>query len=1046
MTSKKTTKQQEVFDDNQFRIFIESATDMMNICDADLNLVYVNQSMCKILEYSAEELLGKHVSYIYRETDKKKRFTKEIHKELVDKGVLNYQSVWLSKGGRKIHGEIKVVARYDKNKNFAGSSAVFRDITKTKQTLEKLNDREDKHRKLVELMPDAILIHCGGIIQFANSSAVKLFDAKTKKNLIGKKVIDFVHPDYRNIVKKRIGKIIDKSSKAPLIEEKLLTLNGKVFDAEVTAIPIKIGNRKCVQVVSRNITERKKTEEKIKFLSTFVEQSSEGMAIANLEGDLIYVNDAWCNMHNYSNQDELIGKNLSISHSTEQINNDVIPFNNKVLKYGSHKGEVGHITKEGKEFPTLMVTTLLKDKNNKPFAFAGVAKDITDINNAYKALKESEEKHRNLVELSPMCILIHSKGIIQYVNPAAVIFFEAKSKDDLIGKIAIDVVHPDDRQKALERISQLIHHNIIAPAAEEKLVTIKGNTVYADVSASPIILNGENAIQVVAQDITERKQAEERLTLLNRSIEQSPVSVLVTDKKGNIEYANKAFCNISGYHIDEVIGKNPRILKSGHQPKEFYKKLWDTILSGNTWNGEMLNKTKSGKLYWENVIISPVINDSGNITHFVSVKENTTEIKKMIEDLIAAKKLLEENEHNLKQQNEEYESLNEELLQANEELLSAKKHAEESDKLKSAFLANVSHEIRTPINGILGFADLLKTKQTTENEKKEYLDIIEKSGFRMLDTINDIIDISKIESGQVFVNYIDIDLNEILNDLYRFFKQEANKKGIELILHKSKSSNKDVIGCDLRMLESILTNLIKNAIKFTKKGHIEFGYEIVSGEIQFFVKDTGIGISKGKQLDVFNRFVQEEQGYKRQFEGSGLGLSISKAYVDLLEGRIWLNSELGKGSEFYFAFPYKQGTKSTKQFSDDGFLSNRKAKKLNILIADDEDTTYSLLNIIMDNYSNKIFRAKSGTEAISIVKDNPDIDIVFMDIKMPIMDGYEATQKIRKFNKDVIIIAQTAYAFSDDRAKALDSGCNHYISKPIDKNLLLSIISEHFTS
>ncbi len=394
----------------------------------------------------------------------------------------------------------------------------------------------------------------------------------------------------------------------------------------------------------------------------------------------------------------------------------------------------------------------------------------------------------------------------------------------------------------------------------------------------------------------------------------------------------------------------------------------------------------------------------------------------------------------LKYQNE-LEQRNTEIIEINKKLKVALQKAEESDRLKSAFLANVSHEIRTPMNGILGFTDLLKDPNLKEDEKKEFLEIIEQSGNRMLETINDIIDISKIEAGQIHVNLSETKLNHQLSEIYNFFKPEAEQKGIQLLFQPAFPDNRDTIITDHKILDGIITNLVKNAIKFTEKGRIEFGYLVNDDTLEFFVKDTGIGISKNKQEIIFNRFIQEELGYARQFEGSGLGLSISKAYVDLLGGKIWIESEPGKGSQFYFTIPFKLVENPESSVEEEDVQNINTIKKINILVAEDEEVTYTYLLIVLKNYSKKFLRAVSGEEAVEILQKNPDIDLILMDIKMPKMDGYEATRKIRTFNKDVYIIAQTAYAFSDDKIKAFDAGCNNYLAKPINKEKLLSMIS-----
>lgn len=375
-------------------------------------------------------------------------------------------------------------------------------------------------------------------------------------------------------------------------------------------------------------------------------------------------------------------------------------------------------------------------------------------------------------------------------------------------------------------------------------------------------------------------------------------------------------------------------------------------------------------------------------------------------------------------------------------LKKAKIKAEESDRLKSAFLANMSHEIRTPMNGILGFTNLLEEPNLTGEEQKEYIKIIRKSGDRMLSTINDIIDISKVEAGLVELSYKEINIHEEIKGQYKFFKPEAEKKNIKLILNNSLPDSTQVLISDLQKLNSILTNLIKNAIKYTKDGTIEIGISKKNKNLEFYVKDTGIGIPKNRQKAVFNRFIQADIADKRALQGSGLGLAIVKAYVKLLGGKIWLTSEEGVGSIFYFTLPLENSKiKNLSNKEPNTIEKQLKApKNLNILIAEDDEVSFKYLSLAIKDMAKEINHAKNGIEAIEICKKKPDLDLILMDIKMPILNGFEATKKIREFNKDIKIIAQTAFALDEDKKKSLEIGCNDYISKPINRDKLKEVL------
>ena len=377
------------------------------------------------------------------------------------------------------------------------------------------------------------------------------------------------------------------------------------------------------------------------------------------------------------------------------------------------------------------------------------------------------------------------------------------------------------------------------------------------------------------------------------------------------------------------------------------------------------------------------------------------------------------------------------------ELERQKIKAEESDKMKSAFLANMSHEIRTPMNGILGFTDLLKSHNYSEAEQEHFVEVIQQSGKRMLTTINNIITISKIESGVETLQITEIDIEKIIHELYQFFIEEARKKGIALIMEKEESNLNHTFCSDTHKINSILTNLIKNALKFTQKGSVRIGYSITDNMASFYVSDTGIGISKEKQKAIFNYFVQADSSHSRRFEGSGLGLSISSEYTKMLNGEIWVESENNKGSTFRVNIPNHTENVIVKRPLDN--LLEEKLiipRDLKIIVAEDDQISYVLLKYILDGISAQLLHAKNGLEAIDLIKNNPDTEIILMDSKMPELNGIEAVKQIRKFNRDVFIIAQTAYTIEDYKDKAIKAGCNEFIEKPVNKHRLLEIISK----
>lgn len=380
------------------------------------------------------------------------------------------------------------------------------------------------------------------------------------------------------------------------------------------------------------------------------------------------------------------------------------------------------------------------------------------------------------------------------------------------------------------------------------------------------------------------------------------------------------------------------------------------------------------------------------------------------------------------------------------ELMEAKEKAEESERLKSSFLTNMSHEIRTPMNGILGFMDLLQNPELSGEERNEYITIVRASGDRLLHTINDIIDISRIESGEYIVTQKAVNINALLIELYKFFSPEAEKKGIALQLSNTLPIAESGVLTDKSKLESILTNLIKNAIKFTFHGSIEFGCHLKDNNYLFYVKDTGAGIPANHVNSIFNRFVQGDTSHSRPYEGSGLGLSISKAYTEMLSGKIWVESEVNSGSVFYTSLPLKcfHAAPQQQQKEVQNETPYQEIKKLNILICEDDEVSEILISTALKDVAGKFFKAITGEEALKICHEYPDLDIIMMDIKMPLMDGYETTQEIRKFNKNVIIIAVTAFANPENEEAAIEAGCNDFLSKPINLDKLKQLIQKHF--
>ena len=495
-----------------------------------------------------------------------------------------------------------------------------------------------------------------------------------------------------------------------------------------------------------------------------------------------------------------------------------------------------------------------------------------------------------------------------------------------------------------------------------------------------------------------------------RSISESPIGIRIVTVDGETIYANKVFFDMYEFNsLEEFISTpvinryTPESYAQHQERKEKRKNGHETfnyeisIICGNA--GIRYIKVSRKEIQWN------------GIKHYQVINIDITEQKKLTIELVIAKE-----------------------------------HAEQSNRLKSAFLANMSHEIRTPMNGILGFADLLKSPNLSGEKQQKYIRVIEKSGTRMLNIINDIVSISKIESGLMEVNLEESNINEQIEYIYTFFKPEAETKGITLSLINTLPLKEAIVKTDREKVYAILTNLVKNAIKYSKEGTIEFGYIKKDETLEFYVKDTGIGIPKDRQSAIFERFVQADIKDKMARQGAGLGLSISKAYVEMLGGRIWVESEEGIGSTFYFTLPYNAEPEEKNVVGKvvPAQDEENQIKDFKILITEDDETSEMLITINVDKFGKEILKARNGFEAVEVCRNNPDTDLILMDIQMPVMNGYEATRQIRQFNKDVIIIAQTAFGLSGDREKTIEAGCNDYIAKPINRDELLALIQKHF--
>jgi len=372
-------------------------------------------------------------------------------------------------------------------------------------------------------------------------------------------------------------------------------------------------------------------------------------------------------------------------------------------------------------------------------------------------------------------------------------------------------------------------------------------------------------------------------------------------------------------------------------------------------------------------------------------------------------------------------------------LRNAEKKAVESDRLKTAFLQNISHEFRTPMNGIIGFAGLLKEDELTPEQKKEYIEIINNSSNRLLNLVNQTLDISLIETGSSFVVKQPVYLNTLMLEIHKNWAPMI-KKEVNFTLSTGLKNPSSCIYTDEYKLKQVLNNLISNAVKFTEAGHIRIGYSLQKNVLEFFIEDTGLGIPSEHHLEIFKPFRKSEPETSRFYEGAGVGLAICKGNIDLLKGKVYLQSAPGTGSKFRFTIPYEPVLSGESFFEpDDSILS---LEGLKVLVAEDEMMNFSYIEELLEGTGIEIHHALNGKLAVDLCQNNNNYDLVLMDIRMPVMNGYEATKLIKELRPELPVIAQTAYITCEERHKAIEAGFDAFLSKPFLKEELLEVLGK----
>ncbi len=755
----------------------------------------------------------------------------------------------------------------------------------------------------------------------------------------------------------------------------------------------------------------KKTKEIVKTneeLNQIFNTTGNSMRLIGNDFKVLRINRAFTMLSGISKEDAE-GKKCYEVFPGPHCHTNECPLN--LIKNGEERIEqyIKKKNKHGKIIPGVLSSVAFKGQNGEILGIIEDFKDISKRIEVEEALKRTEQQFSTFMDNLPLGVFIKDENLkAVYLNKQMNQVF---SNEQYKNKTPEELFPEEYAKRVIEEDKRVLNGEVLV--VEHQLPDSSGNL--QTYQAHKFRFRGiDNSWQIggLSLNITEKEKTELQLKILSNAIHHSPACVIIINLKREIQYVNPRFTKITGYNPEEVINKEISILNPEDNSASIYQNIPKVVLSGKEWQGEFQHLKKNGEKHWELASISPVKNDKGKITHFVVISEDITSRKK-----------------------------------TEKELIDAKEKAEESNRLKTAFLANLSHEIRTPMNAIIGFSNLLLDQDISYEEKVKLKNLINDNSQNLLKLIGDVIDISKIQSGNIDIHKSTCFVNKLLLDLYVSFSikiENDDKKDIHLTMHKGLRDKNFSINTDPIRLKQVLFNLIENAIKFTKKGFVEFGYTLIKKEnkIQFHVIDSGIGISSEKFDMIYDLFRQADDSFTREYGGTGIGLTIAKKIVAHLNGNIWVQSTPNQGTNIYFTLPLEikeTVPEKVKEKTDNIFDWNNKV----VLVADDVIVNYKLFEEILTPTKAKILWAKNGKEAVDLcLKGN--VDLVLMDIKMPEMDGYEATQKIKEQKSNIKIIGQTAYAQDNDKQKCLNAGFDSYMPKPIKVENLLSTIDQLF--
>jgi PAS domain S-box-containing protein len=984
-------------------------------------IIECNQGLAAMTGYTYEELSGMDGLLLIAE--KSRDF---VRNKILSGEEKPYEAI-----GRRKNGEEFPMMLEARNVPYKGKivrTTEFRDITEQKQAEKSLKERDEIFRHFMENSPVYVFFKDKEIRVLNLSKNYEQMLGLPLDEMLGKTMDDLFPSE---LAKKMIAddKKILKERNHVIVDEEL---NGRFYTT--IKFPIIIDDQpQFLAGYTIDITERKKaedtlrnSEERLKILFNY---APEAYYLLDLKGNFADGNFAAEKLIGY-NKNELIGKSffeLNILSPVHLITASEI-LGKGIAGNPTGPDELELIRKDGK-IVTVEITTHPVKIEGKTLIL-GIVRDISERKRAEIAMKQASENWNRTFQAmhSGIALLDSDQRIIQ-TNQAFQNFL-AENDSTLTGKYCFPLILGDRYsfvKNPFERMK-------VSMACETSEILLNGRTY--EILVDPILDNDKSitGAVLIMNDITQRKRDEHIQQILHEITGTQMLDKSIGELLFIVRNELSKVLDVTNFFVALYQPETDTLRKVIFEDEkdDFFE--WD---AGKSLSGQvmklgkplLLNSEEEARFAAENnieLLGSPaacwlgVPLLSGEKTIGVLVVQSYTN-ENAYDNATIRLLILIAHELSI-------------IIERNKmivDLVAAKDKAEESDRLKSAFLANMSHEIRTPMNGILGFAELLKEPKLSGEEQQMFIEIIEKSGERMLGIINDLINISKIESGQMEIRFSETNINDQLEFLYNFFKLEAKQKRLKLIVNHPLSNENSNIITDKEKLYAILTNLIKNSLKFTKRGSIEFGYRVAESELIFYVKDTGIGVPENKQKTIFERFVQASSGMSSVYEGAGLGLAISKAYVEMLDGKIWIESKPDSGTCFYFTLPLKLETEIYSEKTDEkAVVFENDGNKITVLIAEDDEISIIYLSHILKACNMEILVAKTGGEAVEMSRKFQQIALILMDINLPVFDGQIAAQIIKGFRPELPIIAQTAYALIEDKERYNDT-FDDYITKPV---------------